>query len=220
VTSLSVGIDLGASAIDVTVLQASEAERPVVRAARTFHATDFDGVVTLVTGATEVAIDAPAQLSTAPHRGDGALSPKFRTARCGEIALGEQAGIWVPWVTPADATKVPGWIQVGFDLWSALRAAGHEPIEVYPAGVFRVLAGRVPPRKTSRAGRLARVELLADHVELPPAIDAWSHDGIDALGAALTAHQKVEGRAREVGHEASSCDGSSIWLPGATAAPQ
>ena len=130
------------------------------------------------------------------HRDDELVSRKFRVARCGEIALGQQAAIWVPWVTPADAAKVAGWMQVGFDLWAALRAARHEPIEVYPAGVFRVLAGVVPPRKTTREGLHARIELLAPLVDLPAGIEMWSHDGIDALGAALTAHQRDTGIAR------------------------
>ena len=104
-------------------------------------------------------------------------------------------------------------MKVGFDVWSALRDAGHEPIEVYPAGVFRVLAGHVPPRKTTRAGLDARIELLAPYVELPPGIAMWSHDGIDALGAALTAHQKGAGTAREIRHDEPTCDGSAVWLP-------
>lgn len=209
----SVGIDLGASAIHVVELTASPHERLTITAARSFDAADLEAVVALVHGARDIAIDAPAQLSTAPHAGDDSISPKFRTARCGEIALGQDAGIWVPWVTPHDASKVAGWMQVGFDLWQALRDAGHAPIEVYPAGVFRVLAGHVPPRKTTRAGALARIELLAPFIELPPAIEMWSHDGIDALGAALTAHQKSTGTAREIGHGEAICDGSAIWLP-------
>lgn len=209
----SVGIDLGASTIHVVVLEAAPDRLPTVVDARTFAGTDVDGVTELVDGARDIAIDAPAQLSVAPHRDDASISPKFRVARCGEIALGQDAGIWVPWVTPADAAKVAGWMQVGFNLWAGLREAGHEPVEVYPAGVFRVLAGRVPPRKTTHAGAHARIELLAPHVMLPSAIEMWSHDGIDALGAALTAHQKGIGTAREIGHDAATCDGSAIWLP-------
>lgn len=211
----AVGIDLGAAAIDVVVLDAPPGALPKVDAARKIDAADLPGVVALAAGAREIAIDAPAQLSTAPHRGEESISQKFRTARCGEIALGQQAGIWVPWVTPFDPTKVPGWMEVGFAVWKALRAEGHDPIEVYPAGVFRVLAGRVPPRKTTRAGLDARIELLAPYVELPPGIDRWTHDGIDALGAALTAHQKGTGIAREIRHDAPGCDGSAVWLPAA-----
>jgi hypothetical protein len=213
----AVGIDLGAATIHVVVLESPADGLPTVVDARTFAASDVDGVVALVEGARDIAIDAPAQLSVAPHRDDSVISPKFRVARCGEIALGQDASIWVPWVTPADPEKVAGWMQVGFDLWAALRAAGHEPIEVYPAGVFRVLAGRVPPRKTTHAGVHVRIELLAPRLTLPPMIEVWSHDGIDALGAALTAHEKGAGTAREVGHDAATCDGSAIWLPAAPA---
>ncbi len=209
----SVGIDLGASTIHVVALDAAPRGLLSVVAARTFDATDIAGVAALVAGARDIAIDAPTELSTAPHQDDGSISRKFRVARCGEIALGQDTGIWVPWVTPADPAKVAGWMQVGFDLWTALRDDGHVPIEVYPAGVFRVLAGRVPPRKTTHAGAHARIELLAPHVELPATIEMWSHDGIDALGAALVAHQKGAGTAREIGHDASTCDGSAIWLP-------
>jgi hypothetical protein len=212
-TSRSVGIDLGASTIHIVVLETSHGARPTVADARTFDAADLDAVVAMSAGAVDVAIDAPAELSTAVHRDDDSISRKFRTARCGEIALGQRAGIWVPWVTPFDATKVAGWMKVGFAVWKTLRGAGHDPIEVYPAGVFRVLAGHVPPRKTTRAGLDARIALLAAAVDLPPGIAMWSHDGIDALGAALTAHQKVLGTARRVGHDSPSCDGSAVWLP-------
>lgn len=213
--SISIGIDLGASTIHVVAIEGSSAGRPSIVAARTFAATDVDGVIALVSGARDIAIDAPTQLSTAPHREDVHISPKFRVARCGEIALGQDAGIWVPWVTPVDPARVAGWMQVGFALWAALRDAGHAPIEVYPAGVFRVLAGRVPPRKTTHAGAHERIDLLARSVDLPTTIEMWSHDGIDAAGAALTAHQKGAGTALEIGHDAAACDGSAIWLPAA-----
>lgn len=212
-SAVSVGIDLGASTIHVVVLEGDTGGRPRVADARTFAAADLNGVRALVAGAGEIAIDAPAQLSTAPHRRDASLSPKFRVARCGELALGTDAGIWVPWVTPHDDTAIPGWIAVGFDLWAGLLAAGHEPVEVYPAGVFRSLAGHVPPRKTSHAGAHTRIALLAPRVELPPTVEVWSHDGIDALGAGLVAHQKGAGAARPVGHAGPGCDGSAIWLP-------
>jgi hypothetical protein len=60
----------------------------------------------------------------------------------------------------------------------------------------------------------ARIALLERHVELPAEVEVWSHDGIDALAAALVAHQKGTGEARPVGHEGAACDGSAIWLPG------
>jgi predicted nuclease with RNAse H fold len=181
--------------------------------ARTLGAADLDAVVAIAQGADSVAIDAPARPSTAVHRDDEEISRKFRVARCGEIALGQQARIWVPWVTPPDPGAVPGWMRVGFSVWAALIAAGHEPIEVYPAGVFRVLAGHVPPKKTTAAGRRARIELLAGRIDLPAGIGLWSHDGLDALAAALTAHERATGLARACGHETPGCDGSAIWLP-------
>jgi Protein of unknown function (DUF429) len=213
----SVGVDLGASTIHVVAVHGDRDAPPSVRDVRTFEAADVDGVVALARGAAAIGIDAPSQLSTANHRDDDSISPKFRVARCGEIALGQEARIWVPWVTPWVATKVPSWMQVGFASWSALRAADHEPLEVYPAGVFRVLAGSVPPRKTTRAGHDARVRLLARYVELPATTETWSHDTIDALAAALVAHQQAVGLARELRHDGPGCDPSGIWLP---AAPQ
>jgi Protein of unknown function (DUF429) len=216
----SIGIDLGASTIHVVVLSGPAGERGVVADARTFDATDIESVVALAHGAAEIAIDAPAELSTAPHRDDASVSNKFRTARCGEIALGQQAKIWVPWVTPHDSTAVAGWIAVGFALWQALRRVGHEPLEVYPAGVFRTLAGHRVPSKSTRSGRQARIALLEPHVERAPAIEMWSHDGIDALGAAVTARRKLQGSAVAITHADAGCDGSAIWLPGPPTAPR
>lgn len=208
------GIDLGASTVHVVVVAGPARARATVADARTFDASDPSSVVALADGAAEIAIDAPAELSTAAHRDDATISNKFRTARCGEIALGQQAKIWVPWVTPWDAAKVPGWMQVGFDLWRALRGAGHEPLEVYPSGVFTTLAGKRLPKKSTRAGLRARIALLEPHVELPDAIEMWSHDGLDALGAAVTARQKWAGVAIRIAHAEPTCDGSAIWLPG------
>jgi hypothetical protein len=215
VSGTSVGIDLGASTVHVVVLDGASRDRPRVAAARTFAATDLEGVRAITRDAQDVAIDAPAELSRAVHHADVTISPKFRVARCGEIALGQHARIWVPWVTPGDPARVPGWMQVGFAVWAAVRDDGPEPIEVYPAGVFKVLGGVVPPRKTSYAGVHARIALLEPHVELPAEVEVWSHDGIDALGAALVAHQKASGRAHAVGHDDPGCDGSAIWLPAA-----
>jgi predicted nuclease with RNAse H fold len=209
----SLGIDLGASTIHVVVVTDAPTSVPVVVDARTFDASDIEAVVTLAKDAAAIAIDAPAELSTAPHRDDDAISNKFRTARCGEIALGQQAKIWVPWVTPHDAAQVAGWMGVGFSLWRALRAAGHEPLEVYPAGVFKTLAGKRVPSKSTRAGLQARIALLEPLVVLPEMIDMWSHDGIDALGAAITAYQASQGVAQRIAHTGGGCDGSAIWLP-------
>lgn len=208
-----IGIDLGASAIHAVALAAAPTGRSRVVEAHIFDGTDLAGVVEFVADAERIAIDAPAELSTARHGADESLKPKFRTARCAEIALGELERIWVPWTTPTVPVMASGWMRVGFSLWSVLRAAGHEPLEVYPAGVFRVLAGKRPPKKTTAAGLRARIDLLAPHVELPTGIDVWSHDGIDALAAALTARWSTDGRARSVRHVDPGCDDSAIWIP-------
>ena len=106
----------------------------------------------------------------------------------------------------------------GFRTWATLRRADHTPIEVYPAGVFRVLNGKVPPKKSTLAGLRARVALLAPHVALPTDIDMWSHDGIDAIAAALVARWSVDGRATRLGHGEPEhpdpgCDSSAVWIP-------
>lgn len=209
----SVGIDLGASTIHAVVLTGPAGARATVLHAQAFDASDIDAVVALAPDATSIAIDAPSELSTAPHRDDTTISNKFRAARCGEIALGQQRKIWVPWVTPGAGQPLAGWMSVGFDLWAAFRAAGKDPVEVYPAGVFRTLAGRRIPSKSTRAGLDVRIELLEPHVELPHGIQMWSHDGIDALAAAVTARQHAAGTAQGIGHTPPTCDGSAIWLP-------
>jgi len=211
-----IGIDLGASAIDAVALTIDAGGRARVCGAATYASSDLQALLDMTAGAERIAIDAPDQLSTAPHGSEEAgRSPKFRGARCGEIALAELEGIWVPWTTPAEASAAAGWMRVGFAVWAALREAGFEPIETYPAGVFRVLADGQFPNKRTVAGRRARIELLGRHLELPEDIDRWSHDGIDALAAALVARWSNEGLARAIGHTAAGCDSSAIWLPGA-----
>jgi hypothetical protein len=60
----------------------------------------------------------------------------------------------------------------------------------------------------------ARIGVLACHVELPAIVGTWTHDGLDALVAALTAQHADAGRARRFGHSEPGCDRSSVWLPG------
>jgi predicted nuclease with RNAse H fold len=155
-----------------------------------------------------VAIDAPAAPSTEPHRDDPELSPKFARARCCEIALGRERGIWVPWVTPS-TPPFAAWIAVGFELHAAL-AGVAEALETFPHAVFRTLAGsRIPP-KTKRAGIDARVALLRAAGLREASLSMWDHDGLDAAAAAVVALQHSAGAAEPVtcGH-----DGSAIWLP-------
>jgi predicted nuclease with RNAse H fold len=169
---------------------------------------DDDALADFCAGARSIAIDAPSELSTAAHRDDVALAPKFRTARCGEVALGRDWRMWVPWVTPTEEAACAPWMRTGFAVWRTLRAAGHEPIEVYPYACFTLLAGRRLPRKTSAAGREARAAVLRNL-----ALDAraeWAHDHLDAVAAAHVARQHAHRCAIR-----ASCDhdGSAIWLP-------
>jgi hypothetical protein len=106
-------------------------------------------------------------------------------------------------------------MRVGFAVWAALHASGHDPVEVYPAGAFLVLAGSRLPRKTTAAGRRARRDVLAAHANLPAAVSTWPHDAFDALAAAVTARDRATGTGRRCGHDARGCDGSAIWLPAA-----
>ena len=177
-----------------------------------FPAADVDAVVAFVRGHAggrgRVAIDAPSALSPLAHVDDETLAPKFRVARCGEIALGREAGVWVPWVSPAEGAVVAPWIAVGLSLFAAMAAAGIEAVETYPHAVFRRLHGgaRVAP-KSSAEGRRERIGLLRRAGVREVTLPLWDHDGLDALAAALVA---ADPRA-----EAITCghDGSAIWLP-------
>lgn len=190
-----VGIDLGARLVHVALLGDD---------VRVVTTSDVDHVVALCGGAVAVAIDAPSDPATGRvHAGE--RSPKFSVARCNEIAAGEELGVWVPWVTPV-RDECPGWMRKGFAVWDALRAAGHEPMEVYPAGTFWLLNGRRwPPRKTTAEGRAARLALLAPFVG---PLDLTSHDAIDAVAAAVVAR----GPHRAVGHAGPGCDSSRLFV--------
>ena len=206
-----VGVDVGARRLHAVALDGGG----TVVTVDAFDAVRPGDLVTWAAGAAMVAVDAPDRWSTAPHDADQGLSPKFRTARCGEIALGRQHGIWVPWVTPVDPT--PGWISAGIELFAALRAAGHDPVEVYPHAAFRVLGGGLrPPPKQTQAGAEQRVRLLEGAGVAAGRLLGGSHDAIDAAAAALVALH----RARQMALPATcGHDGSAIWLPGAAAPP-
>ncbi len=207
-----VGIDLGARALHVVVLT-DDGSRLAVDDARVVTPDALAELEAVTAGAAGVAIDAPAAPSRGCHADDVGLAPKFRTARCGEIALGQGARIWVPWPTPPSAADAPPWMRVGFATWEACRRTGPEPLEVYPAGAFRVLArGRVPSKATPE-GLAARWRLLSAEITPPPGFAMWSHDGIDAAVAALTAAHHVRGDATHYGHTASACDPTPVWMP-------
>lgn len=201
-----VGIDLGASAVHVVVVDASLE----VVSSRVFAPTETEQLGAFVSRASWVAIDAPSGLSTAPHLYDASLSRKFRPARCGEIALGRELRLWVPWVTPRTDAACPAWMRVGLRLFEVLGAQGLRTIEVYPHAGFVALAGCRLAKKTSVEGRRARVEVLRRAGVRARELELWTHDALDAAVAALTAERANAGRAREItcGH-----DGSAIWVP-------
>jgi predicted nuclease with RNAse H fold len=172
-------------------------------------ADDADAVVAWIgDDVPRVAIDAPSALSALAHADDESLAPKFRVARCGEIALGREAGIWVPWVSPCEGDEVAPWIAVGLSLFFAFAEAGVDAVETYPHGVFRRLAGRerIAP-KSSAEGRAQRIGLLRAAGVREVTLPLWDHDGLDALAAALVA--------ADPSAEAVTCghDGSAVWLP-------
>ena len=164
----------------------------------------------MASGATAIAIDAPAALSTAPHGEDPTISGKFRSARCCEIALGREHRLWVPWVTPVAGAPVPDWMQVGFRLYRELTTKRHAPIEVYPHAGFRLLSSASLPKKTTLAGVRERVARLEAQGIVAPWMGLWSHDALDATLAALLALRAVDGTAVAVG---CGHDDSAIWIP-------
>jgi predicted nuclease with RNAse H fold len=201
-----VGIDLGASAMHCVVLDQSRR----VLDGRVLTSAERGELEALTAGATSIAIDAPAALSTAPHRADPSLTPKFQTARCCELALGREHRVWVPWVTPVAGGAVPRWMEVGFQLYEELTAHGHAPIEVFPHAGFKLLAGGRPPNKATVAGARARVGLLAAQGVGAQWIHLWTHDALDAALAALLALGAHDGTAVPVG---CGHDDSAIWIP-------
>jgi predicted nuclease with RNAse H fold len=200
------GVDVGARRVHTVVI---DGRGRVVRA-EVVDACEPAAVLHLLREAQGVAVDSPGAWSTAPHAGDETVARKFRLGRCGEIALGREYGIWVPWSTPPE--PAPGtWMATGIALFDALRAAGHDPIEAYPYGGFRLLAGGRLPKKTTPEGRAARAELLHSAGVEVNGLEK-SHDFLDAALVALVARQRSLGTARVAtcGH-----DQSGIWLPAA-----
>jgi predicted nuclease with RNAse H fold len=204
----NLGIDVGAGRLHCVAV---DADLRIIDAA-SFAADEMGRLVERVRRDATVAIDAPAELSTAPHGDDEKLSPKFRLARCAEIALGRDFGCWVPWVTPTTA-PAGGWMATGLALYGTFRGAGVEPIEVFPYAAFRELIRPARlPRKQTAPGIHARVTALRTLGVDEPTLPAWSHDALDALVGAVVArdHRAGTARAATCGH-----DRSAIWLPAA-----
>lgn len=201
-----VGIDVGANRLHCVAI---DRDRRLVDS-WLFDPSELDGLTRAVADATVIAVDAPLQLSTAPHRTDERLSRKFRPGRCAEIALGRDHGYWVPWVTP---TEMPerGWIRTGLDLQHSLAHSGKRTIEVYPYAGYRALNGGGPiPNKQTVAGIRTRAALLKACGIHEPHLVMWSHDALDALLAAIIAHDADDGTATAAG---CAHDDSTIYLP-------
>lgn len=222
--SLAVGIDVGAAAAWAVALQVGRpGSRPVaprIAATALFHPVEPAAIRQFCRDAISVAIDAPDRASRLPHEGDQRLAAKFQRARCAEVAL-RLAGVAVPWVTPARGEAVAGWMATGWSIWSALRDDGVEPLETYPHAVFARLAGRALLHKARPSGLRARTEALVGEIELPDGLAMWSHDGLDALAAALVAWHAARGTAARIDCASDTAwdehDGTAIWLPPRTA---
>jgi predicted nuclease with RNAse H fold len=202
-----IGIDVAADRLNCIALEMSGS----FAGGRIYAANELAHLSDWAAGADVIAIDAPAQLSTAPHAADESLSPKFRRARCAEIALGREHRVWVPWTSPT-GPPVPGWIATGLRVYSALaESVRAELIEVFPYAGFRVLTRPAPlAKKTSVGGIRQRVDALRAAGVRDGALELWSHDSIDATLAAVIALDRQKDRAVPV-----TCgdDDSVIWLP-------
>lgn len=99
-----IGVDVAAERINYVMLAADGA----FVAGGLCVPDALDHLAEAAADAAVVAIDSPAQLSVKPHAADQHLSPKFQPARCAEVALGRNHGIWVPWVGPSEHPKMAG----------------------------------------------------------------------------------------------------------------
>jgi predicted nuclease with RNAse H fold len=204
---VALGVDVGADRVHAVGLDTAG----FVGLAEVLDPADRSGFTRLLSAidrSAPVAVDGPPAPSAAPFRDDATVSSKFRLARGCEVELGRRHGIWVSFATGPDA--LTGWMAVAAQLHGDAAAAGHETLEVYPYAVFHVLNGSRPPRKTTAAGIAARVALLTAAGIRAPAIAMWSHDAVDAAGAALVALHRQRGTAQAV---TCAADATSIWLP-------
>jgi predicted nuclease with RNAse H fold len=203
-SDIALGIDVGARLLHCVAV---DADGRVV-AADAVEPDEVGKVAAWATTCETVAIDAPSKPSNRPHGDDVELSPKFREARCAEVELGRRHGIWVPWVTPA-APPFATWMTVGFAVYGALSNA--HTVETYPYAVFRLLAGHKLARKQTLVGLRERIALLESAGLKAATMSLWTHNAIDAAGAALVAWSVARGEAIPIG---CGHDDSAIWLPG------
>lgn len=161
-----------------------------------------------------IAIDAPCSLShgllTRPK--DGA---KPYAGRVCDLDLMNRS---IPlYQVPQDRAEVKSWMEVGYQLYDALRVRGYtlpelasvpgSAIEIYPYASFAALLGRRPLKKSTKEGLAQRAALLRDQgLEWDGHFD---HDSLDALVGALTGLRYLEGRAMAVGDPREAL----LWLP-------
>jgi predicted RNase H-like nuclease len=215
-----VGVDLGAA--DLWVVGLEGEQPPRVTFAEHLRGELFTDLAELLQGAATVAIDAPEGLSQGSHDGDERLARKFQRARCSEVAL-RRRGISVPFATPMKGEPLPGWMDTGFGAWRAAKAVVPRVVETYPHGIFWRLAGRQLTGKQRDEGRAARRAVLAPLIQLPPGIDFWPHDALDALACALLARHVQLDEADRISCDDDRSwkthDGSEMWLPRVTLRP-
>jgi predicted nuclease with RNAse H fold len=126
-----VGIDVGARCLHCVALD----DTGRIADVWLIDSSETSSLISAVGSAVAIAVDAPAQLSTAPHLSDPDLNRKFLPARCAEVALGRDYKTWVPWVTPRDR-PASGWIETGLRVFEVLSASNVPAIEVYPTPVI------------------------------------------------------------------------------------
>lgn len=210
----AIGIDVGAAALHIVGLD----KGGLVTLAEVLSPEELDPFLDSLEHETWVAIDAPDEQREPRHLTDETLPPKFRAARCAEVALGRR-GYWVPWVTPGIGSEAPGWMLTGFRVWREARGRGLRTIEVYPHAAFRALAGPGKlAKKTTVTGTRHRVALLEAAGVRAENLPMWSHDSLDAAVGAVVARDAAAGTAENVRcqhRDGERDDGSSIWLPAA-----
>lgn len=210
-----VGIDVALGRFDVAVLD----EERRIRALPPAFASIPDLVTWLLTHAplSHVAIDAPQRtreglLGCDEYRSTLPAPPpagRYRTARTCDYELVRRG---LPLYTvPSEYVHCPGWMREGFRLFGALLAAGRWTLfdgtpqhgcllEVYPFAAFAVMLDTFPPRKSTPAGRTARLRALQDRLSPESAAaSAAHHHALDALAAAYTAWSFGHGQATWVG---------------------
>jgi predicted nuclease with RNAse H fold len=211
-----IGIDVGCARFDVAVLDQE----------RRIHAlpAPFRHIEPLVQWVCEhargsyVAVDAPQRtregvLACETYRRSLTPPPpegRYQTVRECDYEL-MRRGLPL-YQVPAEYALCPAWMRAGFHLYDALLGTGrwtlfdgarHAPclLEVYPFAAFAVMLGAFPPRKSTPAGREARLASLRKRLAPEARLEeATEHHTLDALAAACTAWSLDHGQATWVGN--------------------